>query len=226
MDINEIILFWNNNYYSQTVCVTNLLALIESMAVSSDIKYLQQDAIKVLNAIVNKIDIRNKVKLYNTIKFFESFIDDTDLLLNIACILSGEYLSEDLDNLVSIVEFWKWDVPVAKNIFISWYYDLINNVKYHRYVISEYKYRHNITIIQFLMIIITGFILILSVESLLYFLSYTYLTNIPGLIIIVIQVIILMLLLMIIYLILNHFKLYELIKIKPKFYKYKIRRKL
>lgn len=137
--IGNIIDFWNNNHYTQEICVTALSDIIEQQGTLSS---QELSAVRsVFESIINNTTLGENIVI-DAIKVLEKVITDKEELAGIACILSGEYLTRDYTDVIKVFEYYDWSIPTMKNIFMCWYFKLMEMKDYYKRIIGYYtKYK-------------------------------------------------------------------------------------
>lgn len=137
--IGDIINFWNSNHYTQEICVTALSDIMEQQSTlsSQELSVVRS----VFESIINNTTLGENIVI-DTIKILEKVITDKKELAGIACILSGEYLTRDYTDIIKVFEYYDWSIPTMKNIFMCWYFNIMEMNDYYKRIIGYYtKYK-------------------------------------------------------------------------------------
>lgn len=164
MELSKIIDYWNNNCYSRVECINYLEEWLLSKHIVNDNIFNNLDWLKT--------DIITEEEAIECVKVFTDLIKDKETLKSIACILAGEYLTEDINSLVKIIEYHDWKIDKSINVFISWYYKLCDNNLYYQFVKKEFISYKIKVILNILLTCIGCLIAPISTSLLLLFIDY------------------------------------------------------
>lgn len=179
--IKEVIEYWNTNHYTQAICVYSLK---EIFRLQYKLEYNEWHNLEiVLDGIIDETTINDTVVI-NAINTIENIITDKNELKEIACILSGDYLQPNEKELVELLKYYHWSIPRMKNIFIGWYYRLVNLPNYYEYAITYFKKSKILSISYALGILATGMTIPYLFIIILMFMTRQYFTEINSIILV------------------------------------------
>lgn len=177
--IKDIIAFWNNNHYTQEICITALSNILEHCDTLSSQEWSMVRS--VFGGIINNTMLGENTVI-DTIKILEKVITNEEELASVACILAGEYLTRDYNDIIKVFEYYDWDIPAVKNIFMCWYFKLMGMEDYYKRIVgyyAKYKLENSGRIVGAMLSALTVPYLFITV---IYFMSRTILISLEGVI--------------------------------------------
>lgn len=186
--IKDVINYWNVNHYTQEICINALTDILKNNYTVEHNAWCNLEM--VLESIIENIKLGEN-RVIDAINVLEMLITDKEELAGIACILSGEYLTECHSDLVEILEYYEWNVPSVKNIFMDWYFKLKGITNYYEQALTSFrKYKLENTA-RALGAVLSGITLPYLFIAVLYLMNRSLLTSVNRIILTVILFVIL-----------------------------------
>lgn len=217
--IKEVINYWMTNHYTQTICIYSLGEIIR---LQYGLDFEEWHTVEtVFDSVIDETSVGENMVIKTT-HILEKIIPDKDELAQIACILAGEYLTSDEKDLITLLEYYNWNVSQTKNIFIDWYFKIIGKSDYYSKAVAGFKKCKLLNSCRAIGMIGTGLTIPYLFFIVLMFMSRTYLTQLNSIVLTIILFVLLLGTTLAAVLLVSNFKISTLLRMNMGFKEYEL----